>query len=96
VVGAFDGDKLVSTAASHLRLPFVWVIGGVFTDPGYRGRGFGISVASPVLREAMANVDRAMLLVRTDNLAAKKMYGKLGFRTIGQRAWLDIGTGLAP
>jgi ribosomal protein S18 acetylase RimI-like enzyme len=96
VVGAFDGDKLVSTAASHLRLSFVWVIGGVFTDPEYRGRGFGIGVTSAVLREAMANVDYAMLLVWADNLAAKKMYGKLGFRTIGQRAWLDMGTGLAP
>ena len=56
------------------------------TAPGARRRGF----ASRLLRESLrrlANdpVDRVMLEVAVDNLAAKALYTGLGFREVGRR-----------
>jgi len=96
VYGVFMGGQIVATAASHVKLPEGWAIGGVFTNPKYRGMGMATSTSSAVLQEAFAHTESVVLFVRSDNLPAKHVYDKLGFKKLGERVWLDHGTGITP
>ena len=67
VYGIFAGGQLASTAASHLKLPEGWAIGGVFTHPNYRGMGMATSTSSAVLQEAFAHTQNVVLFVRSNS-----------------------------
>ncbi|TPO05147.1 GNAT family N-acetyltransferase [Mesorhizobium sp. B1-1-5] len=57
-------------------------IGGVWTPPELRNRGYGRAVVAGALREAaQGGVTRAVLF--TDNPAARRSYEALGFRQVG-------------
>jgi len=94
--GLFINDELVSYAGSFLQLPQVWMIGGVYTRPDHRGKGYATQVTAAVTEEALRNAEAAALFVRSDNYPAIKAYEKIGFRKIGEKLWVDIGTGLKP
>jgi GNAT superfamily N-acetyltransferase len=96
IYGVFEKEQLVSYAGSFLQLPQVWMIGGVFTHPEHRNRGFATLAASAVTAEALKTADAAALFVRSDNYAAIKVYEKIGYRKIGEKLWIDVGTGLKP
>jgi uncharacterized protein len=58
-------------------------IGGVWTPPELRNRGYGRAVVAGALHEsARDGVTRAVLF--TDNPAARRSYERLGFRQIGE------------
>src|SRR5208283_5157526 len=79
-----------------VRLKDVWLVGGVFVDPGVRGRGVGrvlVEAAVASAREARARVG---LYVREDRLEARRLYEQLGFRPVGRRTWLDLGADFSP
>jgi len=77
--------KIVATTAISAGIPEVVQIGGVYTLPGYRNRGFGRVVVAGSLLDARArNVKKAILFTGTDMPAAQKMYRALGFRQIGE------------
>jgi GNAT superfamily N-acetyltransferase len=60
-------------------------VGGVYTIPGHRGRGYGRAVVAGSLIEARARgATKAILFTGTDMPAAQKMYRALGFRPIGE------------
>jgi len=94
--GVLDAGLLVSRAMSHVKLPDAWAVGGIFTDPMYRGRGFGTSVTSALAQEALQHTRKVVLFVRSDNTPANHVYEKIGFRNIAKRIWLDSGTGIVP
>ena len=94
--GLFIDDELVSYAGSFLQLPQVWMIGGVYTNPDHRNRGYATQTTSAVTEEALRNAEAAALFVRSDNYAAIRTYEKIGFRKIGEKLWVDVGTGLRP
>ena len=96
VYGVFVNDELVSYAGSFLQLPEVWMIGGVYTDPNDRGKGYATLATSAVTEEALRNAETAALFVRSDNYSAIKVYEKIGYRKIGEKLWVDVGTGLRP
>lgn len=75
-----DG-RLVSVAGTHLVSPTysVAAIGNVFTHPDYRGRGYANACTSGVVRELSSQVDTLVLNVGKDNVAAQRIYRKLGF-----------------
>jgi RimJ/RimL family protein N-acetyltransferase len=59
-------------------------VGGVWTPPQLRRRGYGRSVVAASLLDARAeNVERAILFTGKTNIAAQKAYVALGFRHIG-------------
>lgn len=73
----------VAFAAYNARLPDIVQIGGVWTPPGLRGRGYGRGVTAGALVAARdAGVARAVLF--TDNPAASRAYEALGFRRTGE------------
>jgi ribosomal protein S18 acetylase RimI-like enzyme len=88
--GAFDGRRLVGVARAAVRLPRLWVIGGVFVVPEHRGQGLGAALVSAVVASAEAHGARVGLYVRDDPDGAFRLYERLGFREVGRRAWLDV------
>lgn len=94
--GVFKEGKLVSYAGSFIQLPQVWMIGGVYTDPEHRNKGYALLATSAVTKEALEQAENAALFVRSDNHPAIRVYEKIGYRKIGEKLWVDVGTGLRP
>jgi predicted GNAT family acetyltransferase len=72
------------------------MIGGVYTAPEKRNRGFALLATSAVTHEALKRADAAALFVRSDNYPAIRVYEKIGYRKIGEEIWVDVGTGMMP
>jgi GNAT superfamily N-acetyltransferase len=94
--GVFLESRLVSYAGSFLQLPQVWMIGGVYTHPEFRNKGYATLAVSAITQEALEQSEAAALFVRADNCPAVKAYEKIGYRKIGEKVWVDMGTGLRP
>jgi predicted GNAT family acetyltransferase len=72
------------------------MIGGVYTHPDHRSRGYATLATSTVTEEALKNAETAALFVRSDNYSAIRVYEKIGYKNIGKKLWVDVGTGLKP
>jgi len=96
IYGVFMNDALVSYAGSFIQLPQVWMIGGVYTHPNHRNRGCATLATSAVTEEALKRAEAAALFVRSDNYPAIRVYEKIGYKKIGEKLWVDVGTGLKP
>ncbi len=78
-----DNGRVVAFAAYNARLPDIVQIGGVWTPPPLRGRGYGGAVTAAALLAARdAGAARAVLF--TDNPTAGRVYERLGFRRAGR------------
>lgn len=94
--GFFESDELVSMCHGEILAGGVADIRGVFTHPEYRGRGYANSCLSGCLKRAFEEVERAILLVRSDNEPAKRVYKKVGFSDYQTARWIDWGVGRTP
>jgi RimJ/RimL family protein N-acetyltransferase len=94
--GVFVNGELVAYAGSFLQLPQVWMIGGVYTHPTHRNKGYATLAVSKVTEQALRNAEAAALFVRSDNYPAIRAYEKIGYKKIGEKLWVDMGTGLRP
>jgi len=94
--GAFDHGKILGAVRAAVRLKDVWLVGGVFVDPGVRGRGVGRVLVEAALASAREARARVGLYVREDRLEARRLYEQLGFRPVGRRTWLDLGADFSP
>jgi RimJ/RimL family protein N-acetyltransferase len=94
--GVFLDSELVAYAGSFIQLPQVWMIGGVYTNSTYRNKGYATLATSAITEEALCKAETAALFVRSDNYAAIRAYEKIGYRKIGEKLWVDVGTGLRP
>lgn len=94
--GIEANGKLVAVAGTLAIVPEVSVIGGVYTHPLFRGKGFAKTVTSAVARHLFGVSNVVTLYVRSDNRAAISAYRTLGFEKKGERFWVDMGTGLQP
>jgi predicted GNAT family acetyltransferase len=73
------GGVPVSKAATNARGYKVDQIGGVYTVPQQRGRGFGKTVVSELLRKVFEEKQAACLFVKKHNRSAIALYERLGF-----------------
>ena len=94
--GAFDGDRLVGVVRAEVRLPRIWVLGGVYVEPTARGQGWGRVLLGAAVLAAEGTGAQVALYVREDRAAARGLYESVGFRTVGHRVWIDLGAGLLP
>lgn len=79
-----DGGNLVSYSAFNARLPDVVQVGGVWTPPDLRGKGYGRAVvAGSLLAARTEGVGRAVLFTGEENRSARAAYEALGFRVVG-------------
>jgi ribosomal protein S18 acetylase RimI-like enzyme len=87
--GAFDGDRLVGLARAPVRLPSVWVVGGIFVAPPARRHGHGRALTKAAIAAAGSNGAKLSLYVRESNAAARALYEELGFRLFERKVWID-------
>jgi RimJ/RimL family protein N-acetyltransferase len=78
------GRTVVAYAAFNAMLPEIVQIGGVWTPPAERGRGYARSVvAGALLAAGKQAVRRAVLFADPANAAARRAYCAIGFRIVG-------------
>lgn len=77
-------DGPLAFSAFNATLPDVVQIGGVYTPPEHRGRGYARAVvAGSLVAVAATGVRRAILFTDADNVAARRAYEAIGFREVG-------------
>jgi len=78
------GPTPVSYSVFNAMLPEIVQIGGVWTPPEHRGRGYARSVvAGSLLAARKQGVQRAVLFADPDNAMARAAYLAIGFRIVG-------------
>jgi ribosomal protein S18 acetylase RimI-like enzyme len=78
------GSSVVALSAFNARLPEVVQVGGVYTPPSLRSRGYARAVVAGSLRMAIAEGARSSVLYTPiDNLPAQRAYRALGFEGVG-------------
>ena len=78
------GAAPVSYSVFNAMLPDIVQIGGVWTAPEFRGRGYARSVvAGSLLSAHKQGIERAVLFADPTNEAARRAYLFLGFRIVG-------------
>lgn len=76
--------ELVANTSFNATIAEAVQIGGVWTPPELRGRGYGRAVVAASLLDARAeSVEKAILFTGDENVPAIKAYKALGFRRIG-------------
>ena len=74
--------ELVSLSAFNATLPDIVQLGGIYTPPEHRGRGYArASVAASLIAARQRGATRAVLF--TGNPSAARSYEAVGFRRIG-------------
>jgi len=77
-----DGQR-VAMSSFNATLPEAVQVGGVYTPPQWRGRGYARAVVAASLHEAWAaGAQRAMLFTDDENIAAQRAYRALGFERV--------------
>nr|WP_274517504.1 GNAT family N-acetyltransferase [Fortiea contorta] len=76
---------------SFARLPDIVQIGGVWTPPALRGKGYAKSVvAGSLLAAKTQGVERAILFTNRQNSAAQAAYRGIGFHPTGEEFGLVL------
>ncbi len=79
-----DGQTLASTCTFNARVPDCVQIGGVWTPPQLRERGYGRAVVAGALQLALREgVSKAVLFTDQHNHSARAAYEGLGFERVG-------------
>ncbi len=80
----YRNGQLLAQSAFNAELPDCVQVGGVFTPPDQRGRGYGGAVVAASLEQArFRGVQSAVLFTQKDNIAARRAYERIGFRRAG-------------
>ena len=92
-----EGGVPVAFSGFNARLRDVVQVGGVYTPPALRGRGFARAVVAGSLLPARAEgVGRAVLFTERENEAARRAYRALGFRVVGDYGMVLFETPVPP
>jgi predicted GNAT family acetyltransferase len=79
-----EQGKPVACSSFNTAIKEAVQVGGVWTPPELRSRGYGRAVVAASLLDARAEgVTKAILFTGENNIAAQKAYVALGFRHIG-------------
>lgn len=85
--GVRDDDGLVVSLAALVTLDGVGYLDNVATFPQARGRGLATALAVRAIAEARAaGAQHVCLFADPDDVAAVKMYERIGFREVGRLA----------
>jgi RimJ/RimL family protein N-acetyltransferase len=80
----FDAGRAVSFSTFNAQTRGVVQVGGVFTPPDLRGRGYARAVVAASLLDARTQgATRSVLFTGRANLAAQRAYAALGYEEIG-------------
>jgi predicted GNAT family acetyltransferase len=90
-----DRGQPVATSSFNTAIAEAVQIGGVWTPPDLRRRGYGRAVVAVSLEDARAEgATTAILFTGVENIPAQKAYQALGFRQIGDYRLLLLRKGI--
>jgi predicted GNAT family acetyltransferase len=78
-LGIHDSGSLVAMAGERLHLTGFTEVSAVCTHPEFRGRGYGNALLSVLISRIVKRGETPILHVRAENVAAVRLYEKLGF-----------------
>ena len=79
-----DGDKRLAMSSFNAEVPDCVQVGGVYTPPPFRGRGYARTVVAASLENARSRgVTQSVLFTDEHNHSAQKAYRALGYRAVG-------------
>lgn len=79
-----DRGRPLACSSFNTAIAEAVLVGGVWTPPGLRGRGYGRGVVAASLLDARSKgVGKAVLFTGESNIPAQKAYEALGFRYVG-------------
>jgi RimJ/RimL family protein N-acetyltransferase len=85
VWGAFDDDRLVAIAGLNAVYARLGQVGGVYSRPEERRKGYGRAVMRQLIADCRNRhrFERLALFTGHDQLAARRLYESLGFQPVG-------------
>jgi ribosomal protein S18 acetylase RimI-like enzyme len=89
--GVYEGKQLVAAGGTHAVTPNyrIAAVGGIYTLPQARGRGYGSWVTAAVVSDLLATgCEDVILNVIASNAIAERIYCRLGFRP--ERSYWEI------
>lgn len=90
-VAVDEADRPLAFSAFNATLPDAVQVGGVWTPPAWRGRGYARAVVAGSLLDARAQgVTRGVLFTAVENRPAQRSYEALGFRAVGDYGLLGF------
>ena len=83
-LGIRQDGELLAVAGVHVWSPTyrVAALGNVTTHPRVRGQGLAAAVVAALCGRLRAHVDHVTLNVKADNVAAVRLYRRLGFSRV--------------
>lgn len=78
--GCFEGERLIAMAGERMRAGTLHEISGVCTHPDAQGRGLARRLMLKVIRRQLQRGETPFLHVMRDNLGARRLYERMGFR----------------
>ncbi len=78
--GCFDGGRLVAMAGERMCAGSLREISGVCTHPDYQGLGYARRLMVKLVRRQMQRNETPFLHVMRDNIGARRLYERMGFR----------------
>ena len=79
-LGVFADGALVAMAGERMQAGTLREISGVCTHPSFQGRGLARRLMNELLRRELARGETPFLHVMRDNLLARDLYRRMGFR----------------
>lgn len=80
--GLFEGGQLVAMAGERMHAGDLHEISGVCTHPDHQGRGLARRLMLKLVRRQRSRGETPMLHVMRDNLGARGLYERMGFRPV--------------
>ncbi len=78
--GVFDAGRLVAMAGERMQAGVLREISGVCTHPDFQGRGLARRLIEKLIRIEMQRGQMPFLHVMRDNVTARRVYERMGFR----------------
>ena len=79
-----DRDRLIACGSWDLATSGIPVLAGIAVAPARRGEGYGAAVTAYLTRAAVRDFGACTLGMFADNVTARRLYHRLGYRTGAQ------------
>lgn len=87
-----EGDQPVAMTGFNAELPDTVQVGGVYTPPALRSRGYAkAAVAGSLLERRARGATRSILFTAEENLPAQRAYVALGYEPVGHYKLIRFG-----
>ena len=94
--GIFEGTRLMAMAGERMCAGALREISGVCTHPDFQGRGLARRLTAKLIRRQMQRNEIPFLHVMRDNLSARRLYERMGFRNYREPTVRVITIAAAP